>query len=100
MIQFKTDLKASIVKPDVDLNVDIQAYLDGEFYHGESTTVAQWRLDNYEDLRRWAYPDPMDLNDATVKINSGISELISIGNQQLQDYAAACLAVKIRFPEE
>lgn len=63
-------------------------------------SVSQWKLNNYSELRRWAYPQCADLFDALVKQNSGDSELISEGDGQFLNYIQACLAVKTRFPKE
>jgi len=82
---------------DVELNQVIQNYL---YDNGISKTVAQWRVENYAQLRRWAYPDPAELNDAQIKINSGIEELEAEGQQQLENYVSNCLDVKTRFPKE
>ncbi|RLB93533.1 MAG: hypothetical protein DRH26_03670 [Deltaproteobacteria bacterium] len=61
--------------------------------------VIQYRLENYSWLREKFYPNVMIVQDAQVKINSGISELIAQGEQQLEDYVDDCLAVKTRFPK-
>ena len=98
-----TDLNSvckAINETDGNLNTVIQSYLDGSFYLGAETTVAAWRIENYSTLRKWAYPNPAELNDAQVKINSGISELVSEGEQQLEDYTDDCLNIKTRFPKE
>ncbi len=87
----------NIHEPDVILDHVIQNFMDGEFYFGSATTIVQWRLENYEMLRQWAYPPTADFNDAMVKINSGDSVLITEGNDQLARYYAACLSVKARF---
>ena len=87
------------IKVNIDVNLTIQDYLDTEYRRGP-TTVSQWRFDNYVKLRSLAYPNPTELNDAQVKINSGISELVSEGEQQLEDYIDNCLNVKTRYPKE
>ena len=78
----------------------INDYLSGDYYKGQATTVAQWRVDNYAQLRRWAYPPLAEYNDAQTKINSGVSSLETEGQQQLASYVSACLDVKTRFPKE
>lgn len=82
---------------DADLNDVIQAYLDD---NNVDKTVDQWRVENYKQLRRWAYPRMEELNDAQAKRNSGVDELENEGQQQLDDYVSACLDVKTRFPKE
>ena len=90
----------SIHGSDEDLNLIIQSFLDGKAYYGSDITVEQWRLDHYVDLRRWAYPDISEYNDAQVKINSGITELEAQGVQQNAEYVQACMDIKTRFPKE
>ena len=75
-------------------------YLNSNYYKGALTTVANWRIANYAQLRKWAYPDTSEYNDAQVKINSGITALEEEGEEQLEDYVNDCLAVKTRFPKE
>jgi len=90
----------NINESDSELNTIIQDFLNGIFYPGASTTVADWRITNYANLRKWAYPDITIYNDAQVKINSGITALEEEGAEQLEDYVNECLAVKTRFPKE
>lgn len=86
-----------IGKKAENLNKVIQAYLDN---YGISKTVAQWRIDNYAQLRRWAYPPPEELLDAQMKLNSGIDEIKNQGQRQLDNYVGQCLDVKTSFPKE
>ena len=89
----------NIHESDAALNVIIQEYIDGPFYFGTETTIAGYRIANYEMLRKWAYPDPMVKNDVDVKIGSDIPALISEGEVQLAQYIQDCLNVKTRFPK-
>jgi hypothetical protein len=52
-----TDIAASVQDGDDDTALDavIQQYITD---WGLIETVAEWRIANYEDLRRWAYPSP------------------------------------------
>jgi hypothetical protein len=79
---------------DEVLNAVISQYLTD---NGLGVTVGQWRLDNYSQLRSWAYPESSELNDALAKINSGSADFEAEGTVQLAEYAALCLAVKTRF---
>jgi len=79
---------------DDELNDVIQDYL------GPDGDVQQWRVDNYIQLRAWAYLPIAEYNDAQVKLNSADSEIQSEGQQQLENYVANCLQVKSRFPKE
>lgn len=91
-----TDIAQSVKNGDSEstLNEIIQAYID--LYETEST-VKQWRIDNYIQLRRWAYPPIEDYVDAQVKIaQKGSLELE--GKSQLNSYTGACYSVKLRFP--
>lgn len=99
MTTLVTDIAKNIDLSDSELNIIIQAYLNDIYYKGPAMTVAAWRVANYARLRRWAYPDPVDLSDAQVKINSGISELESQGEDQMDTYVQDCLDVKTRFPK-
>ena len=65
-----------------------------------SKTVSEWRIENYAQLRRWAYPPMAELNDAQAKLNSGITELENEGQNQLDSYVQKCLDIKARFPKE
>jgi hypothetical protein len=62
--------------------------------------ASQWKIDNYVDLRQWAYPPYGEYLDAVVKVNSTEHELQAEGQAQLDKYYADCLAVKDRFPKE
>lgn len=81
---------------DSELNNVISSYLSD---HSISKTVSQWRIENYAQLRKWAYPNIMEFIDAQVLINSSKSDFIEKGKQQLQSYIQACLDVKDRFPK-
>ena len=86
---------------DTALDVIIQQHIDD---YALTTTVAQFRIDNYTRLRRWAYPDPADRFDADVKFDYGSRcddpGVQAEGQAQLNAYYDACWAVKIRFPKE
>ena len=62
--------------------------------------INNWRLANYKDLRRWAYPDVADYVDAQVKLLSGDSLLIAKGQAELDLYVQQALSVKTRFPKQ
>jgi len=79
---------------DTELNAVIQDYL------GSDGNVQQWRIDNYAQLRAWAYPKMAEYNDAQVKLSSTDSAIQSEGQAQLDQYVADCLTVKQRFPKE
>ncbi len=95
-----SDVARSVHLLDSILNQVIQDFIDGKYFYDTPITVEQWRLNNYSELRQWAYPKPSELNDAQVKINSGISELVTEGEQQMEDYVNDCLNIKTRFPKE
>ena len=95
-----TDISKNIYLSDTELNQIIQNYLNGKYYRGYFITVQQWRLDNYKDLRKWAYPKTTEYNDAQVKLNSSIPELEQQGQEQFNKYIQDCLNVKTRFPKE
>ena len=82
---------------DTQLNAIIAEYLA---VWNINKTVSEWRLENYAQLRRWAYPPMAEFNDAQAKLNSGITELESEGQNQLDNYVQKCLDVKARFPKE
>jgi len=95
-----TDVAKNVLESNAALNAVIQDFLDGEYYYGPSTTVAAWRIANYYDLRRWAYPNTAEYNDAQVKLNSGITATEEEGQDQLDDYVEDCLDIKTKFPKE
>lgn len=81
---------------------DDDAALDGLILQylidqGISLTVEEWRVDNYALLRKWAYPDPVEIGDAESKENSSDPRLIASGHIQKAKYYADCLVVKDRF---
>ncbi len=90
----------NINKPDTDLNMVIQAYLDGQYYYGDSMTAAQWRIFRYDWLRQMLYPDRTIPLDAGVKISSPDPDTQAEGQTQLDQYNTDCLVVKTRFPKE
>jgi hypothetical protein len=92
-----TDIAENIQEPDDQLNAIISTYL---FDSGIEQTIEQWRIENYSDLRRWAYPGKEIYLDAQVKLSSPDPMLQAEGQAQLDQYFADCLAVKKRFPKE
>jgi hypothetical protein len=91
-----TDVADAVVASDAALDLVIEAYLAGR---GSGVTAEAWRLENYAQLRAWAYPAQTDYLDAVVKINSGDQVLAGRGWTELGAYYQACLAVKRRFPK-
>jgi hypothetical protein len=83
-------------KTEEEIDIIIQNFIDE---HDISSSKEEWKIANYVDLRRWAYPDTNILNDAMVKINSGIELIETEGQQQLEQYYKDCLEVKQRFPK-
>lgn len=83
-------------KTDEELNIIIQDFINE---WSEEMTVEEWRLANYSDLRRWAYPDYTIYLDAIVKINCNIQDIQLNGQEQLDQYYQDCMAVKERFPK-
>jgi hypothetical protein len=100
------EIADSIKKPDYELNMVIHAYLDGPYYFGEpdcphdEMTVARWRQAHYRTLRRMAYPDKAEKDDALVKLSSTDPVMQAEGQAQFDQYNADCLSVKTRFPKE
>jgi len=92
-----TDIADNIQQDDEQLNDIISTYILSQ---GLEATTAQWRLDNYADLRRWAYPDKEDYLDGIVKLSSDDEDTQTEGQEQIDTYTTACLAVKARFPKE
>lgn len=96
----------NIKKPDLDLNMAIQAYISGPYYYGEpdcgkdDMTVSMWRTVHYDTLRRMDYPDRAEKDDAEAKLSSSDPAVRAAGQAQLDQYNADCLAVKARFPKE
>ena len=81
---------------DEILNATIQAYLDGEFYISQETTVAAWRIENFKFLRSLLHPDIADIEDARYKISEGDPA----GQVELDALYAQKRASKLRFPKE
>jgi len=79
---------------DEELNQKITDHFNGLI------NPAEYRVENYPWIREKFYPKLEEKADADVKINSGIPELVTIGQQQLSVYAQDCLNVKIKFPKE
>jgi hypothetical protein len=96
----------SIKKPDYELDMVIDAYITEPYYFGEpdcphdEMTVAKWRKAHYRTLRRMAYPDKAEKDDALVKLSSTDPVMQAEGQAQFDQYNADCLAVKARFPKE
>lgn len=86
-------VKAGLTDPQVD--EVIRAHLDSLGY--KAKTVAEWRVENYKELRRWAYPDIANYLDAQVKVRRGV---YAAGKKQEDVYLDACWAVKERFPKK
>jgi len=81
------------------LDDTIQNFINGKYYYGEKTTVDEWKLLNYSDLRRWSYPDFFEYIDAHVKLKSKDNTTEVDGQKQLDIYINKCLNVKIKFPK-
>jgi len=79
-------------------DTEFDAYLSGYFLGRKNIT--QWRIDNYDVLRKAVYPDYREYLDAVVKKSSPDSAVRAAGQSQLDQYQADCLAVKTRFPKE
>lgn len=90
-----TNIAEAIIskKTDEELLPIIQEFI------GEGNSVAEWRLANYSELRRWAYPEYSIYLDAQVKMNSTEESIQKEGQDQLQTYYQNCIAVKQRFPK-
>lgn len=80
-------------KSDDEIHLIIQDFV------GVNTSAEDWIIENYAELRRFAYPDPSDFLDAWIKINSGNEEMKDAGEKQMHDYVTQCLAVKSKFPK-
>ena len=78
-----------------DTEIDNQL---NDFFHGQED-IQVWKLNNYRFLRKCYYPPIEEYNDAQVKLNSGIPELIQQGQEQLNKYIQDCLDIKTRFPK-
>lgn len=80
-----TDISASVMAGDDDtaLDVIIQQFIDD---WGLTQTVEEWRIANYADLRRWAYPPEADY----------FAELVA--GDMSGEFIADCEAVNLRFP--
>lgn len=91
-----SDIADSIMSADSFLDAIIADYLND---NGVSGTVHEWRLNNYQQLRCWAYPSHTEYLDAVTKINSGDQVLVARGWVELDAYYQGCLAVKRRFPK-
>lgn len=80
---------------DDDINSVIQKHIND---FKLSISIEQWKVNNYSDLRRWAYPSFEEYLDAMVKISAG-GETKTEGESQLNDYYTKCISVKERFPK-
>ena len=94
-----TDIAANVASTDdPGLDALIADYL-GAIIPADQAAVDQWRLVNYADLRRWAYPDKAEFLDAMVKTYCSDPAVQAAGQDQLALYVSDCLAVKTRFPK-
>ena len=80
-----TDIAASVQAGDDDTALDavIQQYITD---WGLTETVAEWRIANYVDLRRWGYP----------VFQEYIDELVGVGITG--SYVGECDLVNLSFP--
>ena len=91
----------TVKESDEVLNEVIQSYLECSYFLGDpATTVAQWRVENYSELRRLSYPSLGNLADTQVKLNSVIEEEVTQGQLEMNEYRDRCLYIKMRFPKE
>lgn len=94
-----TDIAGSVKAGDNDAALDavIQQYLtDWEL----TETVAEWRLANYADLRRWAYPPQQAYFDEVVigDMSGGYIEDCTIVNSRFPQYPANSASVAGGIP--
>ena len=87
-----------VKESDSILNQAIQEFLDSSYYFGLPITVAQWKIDNYSDLRQLAYPSIYDFVDAKMKVKFR-TKYRDEGDIQLDEYYTKREAVKMRFPK-
>jgi hypothetical protein len=93
--------KQSMKRPYVtgtETDLELNQLISDHFYN--LIEPSTYRIANYYWLREKFYPSSVELNDAQIKINSGITALEEEGEEQLEDYVNDCLAVKTRFPKE
>ena len=92
-----TDIVDAVKSEDSVLNSKIQAHL---VYNNIEMSVNEWRLENYQLLRKVDYPSYGDYLDASAKINSKDNLLAAIGWSELSEYYKKCSLVKTRFPKQ
>lgn len=91
---------------DTELNIVIQQFLTDQ---GLSDTVSQWRLANYKDLRKWAYPDQADFMNSYINrmiLEEDDEEFVPPHSTEYDTYTAEIIAygelfynVNVRFPK-
>lgn len=91
-----TDIAKAIKAGEKDQKVD-EMILQYKEDWGIMVTLQDWKSDNADLLRSWAYPPIEDFLDAMVKINSGDAMLEAEGRGALATYVAHCLAVKAKY---
>jgi len=85
-----------IRESDEILNPVIQKLLDRI---QSDQTPEEWRIANYEGLRRLAYPKTGEATDAQAKLFNLDPVIQAEGQAQLEAYSVACFAVKLKFPK-
>lgn len=91
-----SDIVDAVKSNDSLLNAKIQQHLD---YNNIEMSVNEWKVENYQLLRKIDYPPYGDYLDASAKINSKDNLLAAIGWDELGKYYEKCASVKIRFPK-
>lgn len=87
--------------PPIDTSLNDEELNSVIFEHFcQKVDPAQWRIKNYQLLRKKFYPPMGEILDAEVKMRSKKEDDKIKSKEQLEAYDAACWAVKERFPKE
>lgn len=82
---------------DTVLDSVIQSFLQSPYFTGDpTTTVVQWRIENYSNLRKINFPHVADIEDAKYKIRQGDPN----GQIELDALDTDKTTIKLRFPQE
>jgi hypothetical protein len=91
-----TDIAKAIKAGEKDSKIN-EMILQYKEDWGINLSLQDWKSENTDLLRSWAYPPLEDFLDAMVKINSGDERLEAEGRGALVIYVTHCIAVKAKY---
>jgi len=92
---FQKDIYKCVVEDTANLDTTIQQYLDER---GSSLTVEEWKIENAEMLRKWAYPSAIEICRSLLKVHSNDPAIQAEGQAEIDILNGECEQIDNDFP--